>query len=75
MTRILVIKNVAQILAWLVGESAESAELHIKNGYPELLPAWEAGEVTAVEVEVSAGDEYHPERFEVTPEGIRRRSA
>jgi len=72
--KVLVIHDGTQIQVWRVGELVESAELHIKNGYRELLPAWDAGELTACEVEVPAGDEYRQYLYEVVDNEVRRKA-
>lgn len=53
------------IRAWLVGEPLESAPAHIANGYHELRAAWDAGELTAVVVEVPEADAYASEQYEL----------
>lgn len=62
------------IRVWLVGESLESADAHIANGYPELSAEWQAGTITAQEITVDEADAYRPDLFEVVA-GIVQRKA
>jgi hypothetical protein len=71
---VLIIKNDSTILAWLVGESLESAGAHIANGYPELSSEWQAGTITAQEITADEADAYRPDLFEVVA-GIVQRKA
>ena len=71
--RVLAIHDGTKILVWLVGETVESAPAHVKNGYRELQPAWDAGKLTAVVVEVPDGDEYRSELYEVADGAVRRK--
>lgn len=48
-----------EIRAWLVGEPLESAEGHIKNGYPELLDAWQAKTLNAEVIDVPEQDAFN----------------
>lgn len=62
---VLVLFTATDILGWLAGESLASAEAHVANGYPELQPDWQAGNLHAAEIEVPAGDEFSPELYQV----------
>jgi hypothetical protein len=70
----LILHDDTAIFAWLVGESLESADAHIANGYPELSDEWQAGTITAQEITVDEADAYRPDLFEVVA-GIVQRKA
>jgi hypothetical protein len=71
---VLIIKNDSTILAWLVGESLESTDAHITNGYPELSAEWQAGTITAQEITVDEADAYRPDLFEVVAGVVQRKA-
>lgn len=73
--RVLVVHDGVTILAWLVGEEAGAATENIRNGYPELLMAWETGELTATEIEVPSGEKYRPDLFEVSGGVVNRKGS
>ncbi|MFA4871351.1 MAG: hypothetical protein WC623_24345 [Pedobacter sp.] len=54
-----------QIHAWLTGESFESAEAHIRNGYPHLLEGWQAGTLKADVIDITEEDAFKSELYKV----------
>lgn len=70
--QVLVIYDDQEILAWLVGESVDSAGDHIANGYPHLSEGFLAGTVRAVNIEVEPEDLYNPGAFGVVDGEIRK---
>ena len=69
---VLVIYDDQDILAWLVGESVESAGDHIANGYPHILEGFLAGIVRAVNIEAEPDDLYNSGAFGVMDGEIRK---
>jgi len=67
--RVLVLHDAIDILAWLVDQQATSAEAHITNGYPHLLADWQAGKITAVEIDVPTGDEHQVNLYAIVDNG------
>lgn len=61
-----------EIKAWLVGEPLEAAPLHIQNGYPELLDAWQAETVMAEVIDVPDEKAFSPELYAVVGGSIQR---
>ncbi len=61
------------IKAWLVGESIESVELHIQNGYPELLEGYKSGIVKAKLIKVPDEDAFRPDLYFANGEEITRK--
>lgn len=70
---ILILYDNTGIKAWLVGESLESAEIHIKNGYPELLEGYQAGTVKAEVIDIPEEDAFRSELYEINQGKIVRK--
>jgi hypothetical protein len=71
--QVLVIAKGNNMVTWLVGEPAESAEAHIRNGFPEQMAAWEAGELTVAEIEVPDEDRFCAEVCEIRAGQVQRK--
>lgn len=67
--QVLIIHDISVILAWLVGESLESAPVHIQNGYPHLQAQYDAHELTAVVLVVDQ-DKIDPELYEIIDNAV-----
>ena len=64
-----------KIQAWLIGESLESAEGHIRNGYPELLESWQAGTLKAEVIEVPDEDAFRVDLYEIVDNQVKQISS
>lgn len=71
---ILVLTDSGGIKAWLVGEPLESAEAHIKNGYPDLLEGYQVGTVKAEVIDVPEEDAFKSDLYEVNQGQIVRKT-
>lgn len=71
---VLALHDGTETKAWLVGETAASTEQHIRNGYPHLLKAWQAGDVKASDVAAVTSERFESEFFEVRDQSIVRKS-
>lgn len=73
METVLVLYDDTEIKAWLVGETIESAEAHIRNGYPDLIETWQAGTLKAEVIEVPDEDAFSSYMYEVKDGVILRK--
>ena len=51
----LVFRRDGQVFYHLHGETLPSAEMHVRNGFPDLVADYEAGRITVEEVESAVG--------------------
>lgn len=63
--KVLVLYTSEGIKAWLVNETFENVPEHIKNGYPELLPAFESKELKAEIIEVPEEDVFRADIYTI----------
>jgi len=63
--QVLLFNTADEMFGWLIDEPISLAEEHIRNGYPELLDGWLAGDIIASELSVPEIFIYRPELYEV----------
>jgi hypothetical protein len=66
-----VIFDEENIYAWLVGESVESAEMHIMNGYPKLIEPYRQGNIKTAIISVPEDDAFNKTLYRVIDGEIR----
>ncbi|MBT9169564.1 MAG: hypothetical protein DDT19_02925 [Syntrophomonadaceae bacterium] len=62
-----------EIKTWLVGESLESVEEFIKNGYPELMESWKAGTLRAEVIDVPDEDIFKADCYHIVEGKITKK--
>jgi hypothetical protein len=69
---VLVIHDDQYILSWLVGEPKDSAEKHIKNGYPELWGQYQQGLIKATVIKTSEENAFKSNLYKVIDGKVKK---